>query len=63
MSDDTPALFIPPTEIVRERLAHLTAESRLLRKLLRVAKSRDQVRPTAERTGLPAIESEAVPCK
>lgn len=48
MPDDTKELVIPPTEIVRERLASLTSETRLLRKLLRVAKSRDQARPKDE---------------
>lgn len=48
MPDDTKELAIPPTEIVRERLASLTREARLLRKLLRVAKSRDQARPKDE---------------
>jgi len=33
---------IPPTDAVRERLGQITAEGRILRKLLRIAKSRDQ---------------------
>ena len=45
MPDANNELVIPPTEVVRERLANLTSETRLLRKLLRVAKSRDQARP------------------
>lgn len=41
-TDDPIAPLIPPTETVRERLARLIREGRLLRQLLRVAVSRDK---------------------
>ena len=61
MPDETP-LHIPPTENVRERLARVTAESRLLRQLLKAAKTRDQVRLSIHPARQVASEGEAVPC-
>lgn len=53
MPDSNKELVIPPTEVVRERLASVTGEARLLRKLLRVAKSRDQAYPNDQAKASP----------
>jgi hypothetical protein len=59
MQNDKAQIEIPPTEVVRERLASITTEGRLLRKVLRIARSRDQARTQDTARN----ESEAVPCK